>query len=210
MSWFMQVVACKKHHILFATSCINSVSVKRSSPHYFSALTKPKITVDCCNPFVCVHRVRAWSELSGHLLRPTTVSHSLCSWSYSKLYCQSLTWSGINPALLCAVRMDLQPPRPHSCGFCKVPLGNGVRIVKQVTPPQTAAVCSPRCPKCWGSISVFQEGQSRPGVALLFCSSSCSAQYSANPQNSTANKVRLRVSPKLMLCTGYLFLFLLF
>lgn len=73
------------------------------------------------------------------------------------------------PAPANSVRMDLQPPRPHSCGFCKVPLGNGVRIVKQ-------------------------EGQSRPGPALVFCSSSCSAQYSANPQNATANKL---VSPPL-------------
>ncbi|KAK7881202.1 hypothetical protein WMY93_029611 [Mugilogobius chulae] len=64
--------------------------------------------------------------------------------------------------------MELNPqpaPRPQSCGFCKVPLGNGVRVVKQ-------------------------EGQSRPGSALVFCSSSCSAQHAAHPQTNAANKVR--------------------
>ncbi|XP_055086131.1 histone-lysine N-methyltransferase 2C-like isoform X4 [Periophthalmus magnuspinnatus] len=72
------------------------------------------------------------------------------------------------PAPANSVRMELHPqppPRPQSCGFCKVPLGNGVRVVKQ-------------------------EGQSRPqGGALVFCSSSCSAQYAAHPQTNAANKL---------------------
>lgn len=77
-----------------------------------------------------------------------------------------------------AVRLDLnqqQPVRPQGyCCFCKVPLGNGVRIIKEFK----------------------QEGQSRPGSSLVFCSPTCSAQFSADSQNAAANKVTSPVSSK--------------
>ncbi|CAB1432000.1 unnamed protein product [Pleuronectes platessa] len=56
------------------------------------------------------------------------------------------------------------PPR---CSHCKVLLGNGVRIVKQLK----------------------QEGQSRPGSTLLFCSPNCSALNTSAPP-TPGNKVR--------------------
>ncbi|XP_049896001.1 histone-lysine N-methyltransferase 2C-like isoform X2 [Epinephelus moara] len=54
--------------------------------------------------------------------------------------------------------------RPQCCSCCKVLLGNGVRIVKELK----------------------QEGQSRPGSSLVFCSPNCSALYTSDLQSTTA------------------------
>nr|XP_046227874.1 histone-lysine N-methyltransferase 2C-like isoform X2 [Scatophagus argus] len=54
--------------------------------------------------------------------------------------------------------------RPQSCSYCKALLGNGVRIVRELK----------------------QEGQSRPGSSLVFCSPDCSALYTSDLQSRTA------------------------
>uniref|UniRef100_A0AAQ6ICI8 [histone H3]-lysine(4) N-methyltransferase n=1 Tax=Anabas testudineus TaxID=64144 RepID=A0AAQ6ICI8_ANATE len=57
--------------------------------------------------------------------------------------------------------------RPQCCSYCKVLLGNGVRIVKELK----------------------QDGQSRPGSTLVFCSPNCSALHTSDPQSrSCGNK----------------------
>ncbi|KAK2859759.1 hypothetical protein Q5P01_004379 [Channa striata] len=57
--------------------------------------------------------------------------------------------------------------RTNSCSYCKVLIGSGVRIVKELK----------------------QEGQSRPGSSLVFCSPNCSALYMSELQSrSTGNK----------------------
>ncbi|XP_044195043.1 histone-lysine N-methyltransferase 2C-like isoform X6 [Thunnus albacares] len=62
--------------------------------------------------------------------------------------------------------------RPQCCSYCKVLLGNGVRIIKELK----------------------QEGQSRPGSSLVFCSPDCSALYTSGLQSRTAgNKCASRV-----------------
>ncbi|XP_034415694.1 histone-lysine N-methyltransferase 2C-like isoform X10 [Cyclopterus lumpus] len=69
-----------------------------------------------------------------------------------------------------AVRMDYiqhggaSAARSQCCSFCKVLLGNGVRIVKELK----------------------QEGQSRS--SLLFCSQNCSALYTSDLQSRKADK----------------------
>nr|XP_029131590.1 LOW QUALITY PROTEIN: histone-lysine N-methyltransferase 2C-like [Labrus bergylta] len=58
--------------------------------------------------------------------------------------------------------------RPQCCCHCKVLLGNGVRIVKELK----------------------QEGQSGPGSSVVFCSPNCSALYKPDVQSRTpGNKV---------------------
>ncbi|KAM7369521.1 hypothetical protein PAMP_010840 [Pampus punctatissimus] len=62
--------------------------------------------------------------------------------------------------------------RPQCCNYCKVLLGNGVRIIKELK----------------------QEGQSTPGSSLVFCSPDCSALYTSGLQNRTVgNKCGIRV-----------------
>ncbi|XP_069368224.1 histone-lysine N-methyltransferase 2C-like isoform X3 [Paralichthys olivaceus] len=57
--------------------------------------------------------------------------------------------------------------RPKGCSYCKVLLGNGVRIVKELK----------------------QEGGSGPGSTLVFCSPNCSALHTSELQSQTpANK----------------------
>ncbi|XP_078100895.1 histone-lysine N-methyltransferase 2C-like isoform X2 [Sander vitreus] len=75
-------------------------------------------------------------------------------------------------ALLAGVRVPLtqsptvsrQQRPPQCCSCCKVLLGNGVRIVKELK----------------------QEGQSRPGSSLVFCSPNCSALYTSELQSRTS------------------------
>ncbi|KAM8731510.1 histone-lysine N-methyltransferase 2C isoform 5-T5 [Acanthopagrus schlegelii] len=54
--------------------------------------------------------------------------------------------------------------RPQCCNYCKGLLGNGVRIVKELK----------------------QEGQSKPGSSLVFCSPNCSALYTSDLQSRSA------------------------
>ncbi|KAM6971552.1 LOW QUALITY PROTEIN: histone-lysine N-methyltransferase 2C-like [Tautogolabrus adspersus] len=62
--------------------------------------------------------------------------------------------------------------RPQCCSHCKVLLGNGVRIVKELK----------------------QEGQSGPGSSVVFCSPNCSALYKPDVQSRTpGNKVAATV-----------------
>lgn len=102
--------------------------------------------------------------------------------------------------------------RPQCCSFCKVLLGNGVRVIKefkQVTWSQgQPEVRSERRPAqiggLWWSgsepteaalkfnLSLFwshQEGQSRPGPSLVFCSPNCSALHTSGLQSSAGTKV---------------------
>ncbi|TDG97613.1 hypothetical protein EPR50_G00228120 [Perca flavescens] len=75
-------------------------------------------------------------------------------------------------ALLAGVRVPLtqsstvsrQQRPPQCCSCCKVLLGNGVRIIKELK----------------------QEGQSRPGSSLVFCSPNCSALYTSELQSRTS------------------------
>lgn len=68
------------------------------------------------------------------------------------------------------VRMDFSQQggaattRPQCCSYCKVLLGNGVRIVRELK----------------------QEGQSGPGSSLLFCSPNCSTLYTSDLQTRSA------------------------
>lgn len=86
--------------------------------------------------------------------------------------------------------------RPQCCGYCKVLLGNGVGIVKelkQVRPSKRIhrAESEPAERSEVNLLCVLQEGQSRPGSSLMFCSSNCSAIYTSDLQNrSSGNKVR--------------------
>ncbi|XP_069576340.1 histone-lysine N-methyltransferase 2C [Brachyistius frenatus] len=74
------------------------------------------------------------------------------------------------PRPAAGVRMDIQhggaaaPVRAQFCSHCKVLLGNGVHIVKELK----------------------QEGQSRPGSSLVFCSPNCSALHTSDLQNRIA------------------------
>ncbi|KAM9839742.1 histone-lysine N-methyltransferase 2C-like [Aulostomus maculatus] len=66
------------------------------------------------------------------------------------------------------------PVRPQFCSSCKVLLGNGVRIIKELK----------------------QEGLSPRGTSLVFCSPNCSALYTSSLQSRTStNKSACERSP---------------
>ncbi|XP_068593242.1 histone-lysine N-methyltransferase 2C-like isoform X2 [Cebidichthys violaceus] len=75
------------------------------------------------------------------------------------------------------VRMDYiqhggsSTARPHCCSYCKVLLGNGVRIVKELK----------------------QEGQSRS--SLMFCSPNCSSLYTSDQSRRAVNQAAVPISP---------------
>lgn len=86
--------------------------------------------------------------------------------------------------------------RPQCCIYCKVLLGNGVRIVRELKQVrrlrgdgQSDLTVDRKSP----SVCVLQEGQSGPGSSLLFCSPNCSTLYTSDLQSRSAGtKVRPR------------------
>ncbi|XP_040921273.1 histone-lysine N-methyltransferase 2C isoform X2 [Toxotes jaculatrix] len=79
--------------------------------------------------------------------------------------------------------------RPQSCSHCKVLLGNGVRVVRELKQVGLRRRLSEKVTlRHTGSHSlcVFQEGPSRPGSSLVFCSPHCSALYTSDPQSRSA------------------------
>lgn len=86
--------------------------------------------------------------------------------------------------------------RPQCCSYCKVLLGNGVRIVRELKQVrrlrgdgQSDLTVDRKSP----SVCVLQEGQSGPGSSLLFCSPNCSTLYTSDLQTRSAGtKVRPR------------------
>lgn len=88
--------------------------------------------------------------------------------------------------------------RPQCCSYCKVLLGNGVRIVRELKQVrrlrgdgQSDLTVDRKSPSV--CVCVLQEGQSGPGSSLLFCSPNCSTLYTNDLQSRSAGtKVRPR------------------